>query len=96
MLPCMISQDIVKYFHEVKGFSLEEIANIISMSTKDVENALQGSLTFTVDNVKSLIKKQDESIIAILANACPENHLPDNLKKNVVLYKHVQKVKKKS
>jgi len=95
MLPCIISQDIVKYFHEVKGFSLEEIANIISASKKDVESILKGLSTFTAKNIKSLIKKQDNSIIKLLVDACPENHLPEKLKKNVALYKHIQKVKRK-
>ena len=54
MLPCIISQDIVKYLHEVKGFSLEEIADITSMPVQDVKNILKGSRTFSVKNIKSL------------------------------------------
>ena len=96
MLPCVISQDIVKYFHEIKGFSLEEIADITSMSIKDIELVLKGSKTFSASNIKSITEKYDETMIALLANACPENHLPDKLKKNVSLYKHLQKVKKKN
>lgn len=95
MLPCVISQDIVKYLHEVKGFSLEEIADITSISTKDVEFILKGSKTFSAENIKSLIEKYDETMISLLANACPENHLPEKLQKNVSFYKHIQKVKMK-
>lgn len=95
MLPCVISQDIVKYLHEVKGFSLEEIADITSMSTKDIESILKGSKTFSAENIKSLIENYDETIISILAHACPENHLPKKLQKNVSFYKHIQKVKMK-
>lgn len=96
MLPCVISQDIVKYLHKVKGFSLEEIADITSMSVKDANNVLNGSGTFSTENIKSLIDKQDKTIISILSEACPEKHLPENLKKNVVLYKHIQEVKRKN
>lgn len=96
MLPRVISQDIVKYFHEINGFSIEEIADIISMSTKDVELILKGAKTFSAENIKSITEKQDKSIIAILSEACPEDHLPDRLKKNVFLYKHIQQVKKKN
>ena len=96
MLPCVISQDIVKYLHEVKGFSLEEIADITSLSIKDVEFILKGLKTFTPANIKSLIEKQDETMISLLSRACPEDHLPDKLKKNVSFYKHIQKVKRKT
>ena len=95
MLPCIISQGIVKYLHEVKGFSLEEIANITSMSVKDIELILKGSKTFSPKNIKSLIEKYDETMISVLSEACSEEHLPDKLKKNVILYKHLQQVKKK-
>ena len=95
MLPCVISQDIVKYLHEVKGFSLEEIADIASVSTKDIEFIQKGSNTFSAENIKSLIEKYDETMIALLSGACPESHLPEKLKKNIVLYKHIQKVKMK-
>ncbi len=95
MLPCVISQDIVKYLHEVKGFSLEEIADIISMSVINVRLILKGVSTFSAKNIVSLIEKQDKSIIGLLSEACPENHLPEKLKKNVVLYKHIQEVKRK-
>ena len=95
MLPCVISQDIVKYLHEVKGFSLEEIADIISMPIEDIELVLKRSKTFSAENLKSLIEKQDETLIEVLANACPEEHLPEKLQKKVFLYKHIQKVKKK-
>ncbi len=95
MLPCVISQDIVKYLHEIKGFSLEEIASITSMPIKDIEFILKGSKTFSPEHIKSIVEKQDESMIEILARACQENHLPDKLKKNVILYKHLQEVKKK-
>ena len=96
MLPCVISKDIVKYLHEVKGFSLEEIADITSMSIKDVDLILKGSRTFNQENIKSILEKQDESMIAILANACQEKDLPEKLQKHVSFYKHVQKVKKKN
>lgn len=96
MLPCFVSQDIVKYLHEIKGFSLDEIADITSASIKEIELILKGSQTFSVENIKSLIKKQDTSIIAILSEACPEKHLPENLRKNVSFYKHIQEVKRKN
>lgn len=95
MLPCVISQDIVKYLHEVKGFSLEEIADITSMSIINVTSILKGISTFSAKNITSLIEKQDKTIIELLSEACDENHLTDKLKKNVALYKHIQEVKKK-
>lgn len=95
MLPRVISQDIVKYFHEINGFSIEEIADITSMSIEDIELILKGSRTFSARNIQSLIEKQDKTIISILSEACSENHLPDKLKKNVIFYKHIQDVKKK-
>jgi len=95
MLPCIISQDIVKYFHEIKGFSPEEIADIISASPEDVKKILQGYSTFNQDNIASIMNKYDKPIIAILSEACPEGHLPENLLSKVRLYKHLQEVKRK-
>ena len=95
MLPRVISQDIVKYLHEVKGFSIEEIANIVSMPVSNIKLILKGLDTFSCENIKSLIEKQKISVISILSEACPEEHLPEKLQKNVILYKHVQKVKQK-
>jgi hypothetical protein len=95
MLPCIISQDVVKHLHKVKGFSVEEIADIISASVEKVKHILQGNSTFNQDNIVSLIDKYDKPIISILAEACPEDHLPENLRSNVSLYKHIQKVKRK-
>lgn len=94
MLPYVISQDIVKYLHEIEGFSIEEIADIIDMSARNVKNTLKGYHTFSQHNLQSLIKKHDKSIISILSEACPENHLPEKLRKKIILYKHLQKVKK--
>ena len=91
----MISQDIVKYLHEVEGFSLEEIADISSLSIDDVHLIMNGSKTFNSSNITSIIEKQDKTIISILAAACPESHLPEKLQKHVSFYKHVQEVKKK-
>ena len=95
MLPCVISQDIVKYLHEVKGFSLEEIADITSMSLLNVKSILKGVSTFSAKNIASLIEKQDKSIIELLYEACDEKHLPAKLKEKVALYKHIQEVKRK-
>ena len=94
MLPYIISQDIVKYLHKIDGFSVEEIADITSMSIKNVDNTLNGLYTFTQHNIKSLVTNYNKTIIEILAKACPESHLPKKLKKNVTLYKHVKKIKK--
>jgi hypothetical protein len=95
MLPWIISQDVVKYLHEVKGFSVEEIADIISTPVKNIKKILQGNSTFNQDNIISLIDKYDKPIIAILAEACPEGHLPENLRSKVSLYKHIQELKRK-
>lgn len=95
MLPYVISQDIVKYLHEVEGFSLEEIANISSLSSNDIQLIIDGSKTFQPINIQSIIEKQKKTIISILAEACPESHLPEKLKSHVSFYKHIQAVKKK-
>ena len=95
MLPCIISQDIVEYLHAIKGFSIEEIADITSIKVKDVEQIRKGLRTFSSNNLKSLETKQTMSLIAIILESCPEKHLPDKLLKNVSLYKHLQKVKSK-
>lgn len=96
MLPCVISQDIVKYLHEVKGFSLEEIASITSLSEKDIQNIHNGFQTFTAENIKSIVESQNETIIKLLAEACLDEHLPQKLKEHVSFYKHIQKVKQKT
>ena len=94
MLPYVISQDIVKYLHEIEGFSIEEIADIIDMSARNVKKTLRGHHNLSQPNIQSLIKKHDKSIISILSEACQENHLPEKLRGKVVLYKHLQKVKR--
>jgi hypothetical protein len=96
MLPYIISQDIVKYFHEIQNLSIEEIADITSASPSDVKKILKGSHTFNSNNIASIIEKTDKQIISILSKACPESHLTDSLRKNVILYKHIQEVKRKN
>jgi len=95
MFPCVLSQNIVKYLHEIKGFSIEEIAHIASMSKKEIQNITIGIRTFSLKNIESLIKNQDTPIIEILAESCDESQLPEPLKEKVIFYKHVQDVKKK-
>ena len=94
MLPCFISKDIVIYLHEIKGFSLDEIANITSSSTEKIELILKGSKSFSCENIKSLIEKQDTSTIELLSEACPIEHLPEKIQKKISFYKYILKIKR--
>jgi len=65
-----------------------------------VQGITKGINTLNQASIGSLIEKSDEPMIAILSKACPESHiktyLPEKLSKNIMLYKHIQKVKKKN
>lgn len=92
----LISQDIIYYLHEVEGFSIEEIANIISMSVINVKSIQKGFQVLSQKNIESLQQKYNKPIIELIANACHQSHLPEKLRENVFFFKHMQKLKKKT
>ena len=91
MLPCVISQDIVKYLHEIKGFSLEEIADAILLDVEEVESILDGKGSFKPDNITAIIQNIKISMLHLISEACPESHLDGRLKENVIFYKKIKK-----
>tara|TARA_Y100000310_G_C20701199_1_gene830037 strand:- start:1491 stop:1769 length:279 start_codon:yes stop_codon:yes gene_type:complete len=85
----VLSSHLVDYFIHRKGYSEEEVANVLSASKTRVNNILAQKTPLTNDEVEILVKESNLSFLAFIFTAVPEKDLPEKLKILKKLYKHV-------
>ena len=90
-----ISTDIIKYLQRKKGFSVNDIAKLMSTSPAHIHEIINKKTHLNSNDVKSYLKAQNIRFWELASEAIPMNHLPSQTKKKILVCKELTKYIKK-
>ena len=95
MISAAISQGIVRYLFEKKGYSFEQIASALDLSEHEVKKVDKGKQLLSAENLYSVLKHLDMKFYEFALEAINLKHLPEQVRNNILLCQHLSDLKKK-
>ena len=78
----MVSIDIINFLKQ-KGYSDNEIAQMIGTSTSFINDIFEKKSTLSEEHLIAIKNKTNTSLTQLIIEAVPEKHLPNNFKKRL-------------
>lgn len=89
MISKEISSDILIYLKQVKGYSIEEMANATGSSTIHIDNIINNKSLFTAENINFYLKFSNTSFWKFAYDAIPLDHLNEKSRKKIKICKEL-------
>ena len=78
-----------------KDYTNQDIASSMNISESDIDEILQGKKTLLPNHLIDFEKNANYPLYSLLIEAVPEEHLPENMKAKIKIYKILKNFVKK-
>ena len=91
-----LTQDILKYFIEIKKMSTEQIAECTGSSVDCVKNIIDKKDSFTGTHILNYLDYSHLKFFEFVTASIPLEHLPKDLSEKIIFYEEIkQKIQQK-